>query len=53
MSWLISSNSNHAEDDLQEAIAMREALQREHVVLACLAGSFTHDPIANEAYALR
>ena len=34
---VISSNSNHVEDDLQEAIAMREALQREHVVLACLA----------------
>ena len=49
---VISSNSNHVEDDLQEAIATREALQREHVVLACLAGSFTHDPIANEAYVL-
>ena len=49
---VLSSNSNHVEDDLQEAIAVREALQREHVVLACLAGSFTHDPIANEAYVL-
>lgn len=49
---VLSANSNHVEEDLQEAIALRESLGREHVVLACLAGSFCHDPISNEAYVL-
>ena len=49
---VLSANSNHVEEDLQEAIALRESLGREHVLLACLAGSFCHDPISNEAYVL-
>ncbi|MDA0963593.1 MAG: hypothetical protein O3C02_00840 [Cyanobacteria bacterium] len=49
---VLSANSNHIEEDLQEALRLREELGREHVVLACLAGSFTHDPISNEAYVL-
>jgi hypothetical protein len=49
---VLSANSNHVEEDLQEALALRESLHREHVVLACLAGSFCHDPISNEAYVL-
>ena len=49
---VLSANSNHVEEDLQEALELRQLLRREHVVLACLAGSFCHDPITNEAYVL-
>ena len=49
---VLSANSNHVEEDLQEALELRQVLRREHVVLACLAGSFCHDPISNEAYVL-
>ncbi len=49
---VLSANSNHVEEDLQEACRLREELGREHVVLACLAGSFSHDHIANESYVL-
>ncbi|MDA9699883.1 hypothetical protein N9U74_01800, partial [Synechococcus sp. AH-736-M02] len=44
-----SANSNHIEEDLQEACRLRKELHREQVVLACLAGSFSHDPISNSA----
>ncbi len=40
---VLSSNSNHVEEDLDEACRLREELNREQVVLACLAGSFCHD----------
>ncbi len=49
---VLSSNSNHVEEDLLEACRIREELGREQVVLACLAGSFNHDPISNNAYVL-
>ena len=49
---VLSANSNHVEDDLFEAIQLRDQLGRQHVVLACLAGSFSHDNIANESYVL-
>jgi hypothetical protein len=49
---VLSANSNHVEEDLQEALQLRENLGRDQVVLACLAGSFCHDPISNEAYVL-
>ena len=49
---VISSNSNHVEEDLLEACQLREELNRHQVVFACLAGSFSHDPITNSAYVL-
>ena len=49
---VLSANSNHVEEDLLEACRLREELGREQVVLACLAGSFNHDPISNTAYVL-
>ena len=49
---VLSANSNHVEEDLLEACRLREDLRREQVVLACLAGSFNHDPISNTAYVL-
>ena len=49
---LLSSNSNHIEQDLQEACDLRRELGREQVVLACLAGSFSHDPLSNDSYVL-
>jgi len=49
---VLAANSNHIEEDLQEACRLRRELGRDHVVLACLAGSFTHDPITNDSYVL-
>ena len=49
---VLSANSNHIEEDLLEACLLREELGREQVVLACLSGSFSHDPITNNAYVL-
>ena len=49
---VLSANSNHIEEDLLEACRLRQELGREQVVLACLSGSFSHDPIANQAYVL-
>ncbi|MDC0256800.1 hypothetical protein OAK25_01455, partial [Synechococcus sp. AH-551-P10] len=49
---ILSANSNHVEDDLREACRLRAELNREQVVIACLAGSFGHDQIANESYVL-
>jgi hypothetical protein len=49
---ILSANSNHIEQDLAEACALRTKLQRENVVLACLAGSFSHDQVKNESYVL-
>ncbi|TVS05325.1 MAG: hypothetical protein EA413_07065 [Cyanobium sp. PLM2.Bin73] len=49
---LLSSNSNHIEQDLQEACDLRRELGREQVVLGCLAGSFSHDPLSNDSYVL-
>ena len=49
---VLAANSNHIEEDLQLACRLRQEMGREHVVLACLAGSFTHDPISNDSYVL-
>ena len=49
---VLSANSSYVEEDLLEACRLREELGREQVVLACLAGSFNHDPISNSAYVL-
>ncbi len=49
---ILSANSNHIAQDLTEACALRTKLDREQVVLACLAGSFSHDQIKNESYVL-
>ena len=49
---VLSANSNHIEEDLNEACRLRQELGRAQVVLACLAGSFSHDPINNSAYVL-
>ena len=37
---ILSSNSNHVEHDLFQACELRSKLNRNNVVLACLAGSF-------------
>ncbi len=49
---ILSSNSNHIEDDLKEACELRRNLNREQVVLACLSGSFSHCNSTKEAYIL-
>ena len=49
---VLSANSNHVELDLEEACRLREEMKREQVVLACLAGSFSHNQINNESYVL-
>ncbi len=49
---ILSANSNYIEQDLEEACALRQKLGRPNVVLACLAGSFTHNKLTNESYVL-
>ncbi|MGR3274988.1 hypothetical protein ACSYAD_07720 [Acaryochloris marina NIES-2412] len=49
---VLSANSNYIEQDLEEACALRHKLGRTNVVLACLAGSFSHDEASNAAYVL-
>lgn len=49
---LLGANSNHVEEDLREACELREKLNRSDVVLACLAGSFSHDVVKNDSYVL-
>jgi hypothetical protein len=49
---ILSASSNHIEADLAEACDLRAALNRETVVIACLAGSFSHDPVQNNSYVL-
>lgn len=49
---VLSANSNHIEQDLAEACELRVKLDRQSVVLACLAGSYNHDDEANESYIL-
>ncbi len=40
---VLSSNSNHIQDDIDLAIKLRSKLNRENVVLTCLVGSFCID----------
>lgn len=49
---VLSANSNYIEQDLEEACAIRHQLGRANVVIACLAGSFSHDKRTNAAYVL-
>jgi len=49
---LLSANSKYIEQDLILACQIREKLQRNNVVLACLAGSFSHDDSQNNSYVL-
>ncbi|MGB7414804.1 MAG: hypothetical protein WA902_11410 [Thermosynechococcaceae cyanobacterium] len=49
---MLSANSNYIEKDLEEACWLREKLHRKTVVLACLAGSFSHDSEKDESYVL-
>ncbi|NJN24223.1 MAG: hypothetical protein HC810_07290 [Acaryochloridaceae cyanobacterium RL_2_7] len=49
---ILSGNSNYIEQDLMEAREIRDRLQREEVVLGCLAGSYSHDHIQNDSYVL-
>ena len=49
---LLSANSKYIEKDLVEACRIREQLNRNNVVLACLAGSFSHDESKNNSYVL-
>ncbi len=37
---ILSSNSNHIQDDVKHALELRKTLKRENVVLGCLVGSF-------------
>ena len=49
---ILSANSKYIEQDLKEARRIRKKLNRENVVLACLAGSFSHDDKENTSYVL-
>ncbi|WP_017324651.1 hypothetical protein [Synechococcus sp. PCC 7336] len=49
---LLSANSKYIEQDLAEAQAIKEKLQRPNVVLTCLAGSFNHDEAKDDSYVL-
>jgi len=49
---LLSSNSKYIEQDLAEACQIKQKINRENVVLACLAGSFSHDESQNDSYVL-
>lgn len=49
---LLSANSKYIEQDLIEACQARERLHRKNVVIACLAGSFSHDKNTNNSYVL-
>ena len=49
---LLSSNSKYIEQDLVEACQIKQRIDRKNVVLACLAGSFSHDKSQNDSYVL-
>ncbi|MEO0374803.1 MAG: hypothetical protein AAF329_09310 [Cyanobacteria bacterium P01_A01_bin.17] len=49
---ILSANSNYIQQDLEEACRLRKKLGRKTVVLACLAGSFSHDAVLNDSYVL-
>lgn len=49
---ILSANSKYIEQDLAEACHIRERLRRNNVVLACLAGSFSHDQHTDTSYVL-
>ncbi|MEM9155149.1 MAG: hypothetical protein AAGB13_08945 [Cyanobacteria bacterium P01_F01_bin.33] len=49
---VLGANSKYIESDLEKARRIRDRLGRNNVVLACLAGSFSHDKVKNESYVL-
>ena len=49
---MLTANSKYIEQDLVEACKIKERLERQNVVLACLAGSFNHDVKNNNSYVL-
>ena len=49
---LLTANSKYIEQDLAEARSIKKRLNRQNVVLACLAGSFNHDELKNDSYVL-
>lgn len=49
---LLTANSKYIEQDLIEACQIRDQIDRQNVVLACLAGSFNHDEEQNNSYVL-
>ncbi len=49
---ILSANSKYIEKDLTQACSIRKKLNRNNVVLACLAGSFNHDEKENNSYVL-
>ncbi len=49
---ILSSNSNHIMNDINQVFELRKELDRENVVIGCLVGSFCHDNYSNESYVL-
>ena len=49
---VLSSNSKHIINDVNLAFKLREELNRENVLIACLVGSFCHDKNSNESFVL-
>ena len=49
---ILASNSKHIDEDLNQAILIRNKLERQNVVLACLVGSFCYDKSTNDSYLL-
>lgn len=49
---ILAANSKYIEQDLVTACKLRKQLNRQNVVLACLAGSFSHDKNQNNSYVL-
>ncbi|MDJ0691410.1 MAG: hypothetical protein QNJ41_23255 [Xenococcaceae cyanobacterium MO_188.B32] len=49
---ILSANSKYIEQDLAQACSIRKRLNRNNVVLGCLAGSFSHDEKTNNSYVL-
>ena len=49
---ILSANSKYIEEDLALANRLKKKLNRNNIVLACLAGSFNHDNETNESYVL-
>ena len=49
---VLSSNSKHIINDVNLAFKLREKLNRENVLIACLVGSFCYDKNLNESFVL-
>ncbi len=49
---ILTANSKYVQQDFAEACRYKEKLNRNNVVLGCLAGSFSHSDTDNESYIL-